>query len=65
MECDTYRFLAEAYLDDKFSSKEDHGLVQFSPGTRQGHPTRNFDEISVRESLPVLRLSDNALPKSY
>ena len=32
---------------------------------RQGHPTGNFDEISVRESLPVLRLSDNALPKSY
>ena len=31
----------------------------------QGHPTRNFDEISVRESLPILRLSDNALPKSY
>ena len=30
----------------------------------QGHPTRNFDEISVRESLLVLRLSDNALTKS-
>ena len=31
---------------------------------RRGHPTRNFDEISVRESLLVLRLSDNALTKS-
>ena len=30
----------------------------------QGHPTRNFDEKSVRESLLVLRLSDNALTKS-
>ena len=30
----------------------------------QGHPTRNFDEISVRESLLALRLSDNALTKS-
>ena len=30
----------------------------------QGHPTRNFDEISVRESLLFLRLSDNALTKS-
>ena len=30
----------------------------------QGHPTRNFDEISVRESLLVLRLSDNALTKT-
>ena len=30
----------------------------------QGHPTRNFDEISVRESLLVLRLSDNKLTKS-
>ena len=30
----------------------------------QGHPTRNFDEISVRENLLVLRLSDNALTKS-
>ena len=32
--------------------------------TKQGHPTRNFDEISVRESLLVLKLSDNALTKS-
>ena len=31
---------------------------------RQLNPTRNFDEISVRESLLVLRLSDNALAKS-
>ena len=31
---------------------------------QQGHPTRNFDEISVRESLLVLRLSDNTLTKS-
>ena len=30
----------------------------------QGHPTRNFDEISVRESLLVLKLLDNALTKS-
>ena len=30
----------------------------------RGHPTGNFDEISVRESLLVLRLSDNALTKS-
>ena len=40
-------------------------LIQNTHGTVQGHPTGNFDEISVRESLPVLRLSDNALPKSY
>ena len=31
---------------------------------KQGHPTRNFDKISVRESLLVLRFSDNALTKS-
>ena len=30
----------------------------------QGHPARNFDEISVRESLLVLKLSGNALRKS-
>ena len=30
----------------------------------QGYPMRNFDEISVRESPLVLRLSDNALTKS-
>ena len=30
----------------------------------QGHPTRNVDEISVQESLLVLRLLDNALAKS-
>ena len=29
-----------------------------------GHPPRIFDEISVRESLLVLRLSDNELTKS-
>ena len=34
-------------------------------GIVQGHPTRNFDGISVQERLPVLRLLDNALPKSY
>ena len=38
-------------------------LVLESPYS-QGHPTRNFDEIFVRESLLVLRLSDNAFTKS-
>ena len=33
-------------------------------GLKQGHLTRIFDEISVRESLLVLRLSDNAFTKS-
>ena len=32
--------------------------------TSSGHPPRIFDEISVRESLLGLRLSDNELTKS-
>ena len=43
-----------------------NGLINFiTLDLNQGHPTRNLDEISVRESPLVLRLSYNALTKTY